>query len=71
MLSNLIFDDIPPKMKFCRNSKAILQSCLKLEPCKPHKIARHLTKCDVIHDVKLFPDILSRIFDSIQSSTLE
>ena len=41
----------------------------KLERCKPHEAARHLTKCDVIKDVKLFPtvsqDILLQIFDVI------
>ena len=36
----------------------------------PHKAACHLTKCDVVNDVKLFPagisqDILSQIFDVI------
>ena len=31
---------------------AHMQSCLKLERCKPHKAARHPTKCDVINDVK-------------------
>ena len=35
----------------------------------PHKAACHLTKCDLINDVKLVPiyDILSQSFDVIQS----
>ena len=45
----------------------VLQSCLKLERCKPHKGVRHPTKCDVINDVKLFLT-LSQIFDVIQSN---
>ena len=39
------------------HSNALLQSCLKLERCKPHKAARHRTKCDVINDVKLFTTV--------------
>ena len=34
--------------------------------CKPHNAARHLMKCDVINDVKLFPTVYRRI-DVIQS----
>ena len=43
------------------HSNALLQFCLKLERCKPHKAARHPTKCDVINDVKLFPTVYRRI----------
>ena len=28
----------------------------------PHKAACHLTKCDVINDVKLFPTVYGRIY---------
>ena len=28
----------------------------------PHKAACHLTKCDVINDVKLFPTVYHRIY---------
>ena len=44
------------------NSNAFLQFRLKLERCKPHKAARHGTKCDVINDVKLFPPVYRRIY---------
>ena len=54
------------------HSNAPSQFELKLERCKPHKAARHPTKCDVINDVKLFPTVYRRIyclkiFDVIQS----
>ena len=49
------------------HSNALLLSRLKLERCKPHKAARHPTKCDVINDVKLFPTV-SQIIDVIQSN---
>ena len=39
------------------HSNALLQSHLKFESCKPHKAARHPTKCDIINDVKLFPTV--------------
>ena len=58
------------------HSNALLQFELKLERCKPHKAARHLTKCDVhvIND-KLFltvisQDILSQFFNVIQSNVV-
>ena len=41
---------------------AILQFPLKLKRCKPHKVARHSTKRDVINDVKLFLTIYHRIY---------
>ena len=44
------------------NSNALLQSCLKLERCEPHKAARHPTKCEVINDVKLFWTVYHRIY---------
>ena len=39
----------------------LLQFCLKLELCKPHKAARHQTKCDIINDVKLFPTVYRKL----------
>ena len=44
------------------HSNAFLQFRLKLERCKPHKVARHPTKCDVIDDVKLFLTVYRRIY---------
>ena len=44
------------------HSNALLQFELKLERCKPHKAARHPTKCDVINDVKLLPTVYRRIY---------
>ena len=51
--------------------------CIKLEHCKSQKAAHHPTICDVINDVKLFltvvsisQDILSPIFDGIQSEVV-
>ena len=50
------------------HSNALLQFHLESEHWKQHKATRHRMKCDVIDDVKLFPeDILSQIFDIIQS----
>ena len=60
------------------HSNALLQFRLKLDICKPHSATRYPMKCDIIDDVKLFPtvyrriysisqDILSQIFDGIQS----
>ena len=43
-------------------SNTLLQFELKLEHCKPHKATRHITKCDVINDVKLFPTVYRRIY---------
>ena len=39
------------------HSNAILQFPLKLKRCKPLKVARHATICDVINDVNLFPTV--------------
>ena len=54
MISERIFDDIPPQMKIFEygypHSNAFLQFRLKLERCKPQKSARHPTICDVIND---------------------
>ena len=44
------------------NSNARLQFRLELERCKPHNAARHLMKCDVINDVKLFPTVNRRTY---------
>ena len=41
---------------------ALLQFELKLERCKPHKPARHPTKCDVINDFNLFRTVYRRIY---------
>ena len=66
MISERIFDDIPPQIKFLNmvipKSNALLQFCSELESWKPHKTARHPTKCDVINDVKLFPTVYHRIY---------
>ena len=68
MISDNISDNIPPQMNILNIVNPILQFALKLERCKPHTVACHPTKCDVINDVKLFPtDILSQIFYVIQS----
>ena len=42
------------------HSNALLQFRLKLERYKPHN-ARHLMKCDVTNDIKLFPTVYGRI----------
>ena len=44
------------------HSNALLQFEVKSERCKPHKAARHPTKCDVINDVKLFRTVYRRIY---------
>ena len=44
------------------HSNALLQFELKLERCKPNKVARHPTKCDVINDDKLYPTVYRRIY---------
>ena len=41
---------------------ALLQSHLTLEHWKPHKAARHPSKCLVINDIKLFPTVYHRIY---------
>ena len=43
------------------HSNTLLQFCFKLERCNRYKAARHLTICDVINDVKLFPTVYHRI----------
>ena len=64
MISERISDNIPPQMKNFEygypHSNALLQFRLKLEHCKPHNSAHHLTICDVINDVKLFPTVYHR-----------
>ena len=44
------------------HSNALLQFHLKLERCKPHKVAHHPTKCDIIDNVKLFLTVYHRIY---------
>ena len=39
------------------HSNALLQLHIELERCKPHKAARHPTKCDINNDVKLFQTV--------------
>ena len=39
------------------HSIALLQFRPETERWKPHKAARHPTRCDVINDVKLFPTV--------------
>ena len=65
MISERISDDIPPKTSQKENfeygyphSNALLLFRLK----SVHKVARRQTKCDVIHDVKLFPTVYRRIY---------
>ena len=41
---------------------AILQFCLKLEHCKPHKEAHYPMKCGIIIDVKRFVTVYRRIY---------
>ena len=43
------------------HSNALLGFRFELERCKPHKDARHPTKCGVINDFKLFPTVYRRI----------
>ena len=61
MISDRISDDIPPQMKILNTAIPILMR-LELERWKPHKTARHQTRCDVINDVKLFPTVYRRIY---------
>ena len=44
------------------HSNAFLQFRLKMERNKPHKAARHSTKCDVTDDGQLFPTVYHRIY---------
>ena len=63
MISDSKSQDIPTHLKFLNMVIPILlQSHLKLERCKPPKAAPHLTKCDVINDIKLFPAVYSKIY---------
>ena len=61
MISERISDGIPPQMKILHMVIPILMH-LKLERCKPHNATRHLMKCDIIDDVKLFPTVYRRIY---------
>ena len=40
----------------------MLQFYLKFERYRQHKDSCHLTKCDVINDLKLFPTVCYRIY---------
>ena len=63
MISEGIFDDIPPQMKILNMVIPILMHFRrKLERCKQHNSSRHPMKCDVIHDIKLFPTVYRRIY---------
>ena len=66
MISERISDDIPHQMKNLNMVNPILmhffQFRFKYECCKPHNATRHLMKCDVINDVKLFPTVYRRIY---------
>ena len=66
MISERISDDILTQMIIFEygypHSYALLQFRLELERWKPHKAARHSTRCDVINDVKLFPTVYRRIY---------
>ena len=66
MISERIFDDIPPQMKILNMVIPILMHfCilnLKLERCKPDKASGHPRKCDLINDVKLFQTVYRRIY---------
>ena len=44
------------------HSYALLQFHLKLDSCKPHKAARHPTKCDVINDAEQFLTVYRKIY---------
>ena len=66
MISELIFDDIPPQMKILNVVIPILMRFCKFvsnesvaSRIKPHKGVHHPTKCDVINDVELFPQYIA------------
>ena len=44
------------------HSNALLQFHLELEHCKPHKVACHPIKCEVINDVKQFLTVYRMIY---------
>ena len=62
MISERIFDDIPPQMKILNMVIPILMHFCSFERCKSHNAARHLIICDVINDVKLLPTVYRRIY---------
>ena len=66
MISKRISDDKPLQMKIFEygysHSNALLQFYLNFERYRPHKAACHLTKCDVINGVKLFPTVYHWIY---------
>ena len=66
MISEGISNHIPPQMQNFvydyPNSNALLQFCLALDLCKPHKAELHPAKCDLINDVTQFPTVYCRIY---------
>ena len=67
MISERIYDDIPPQKKILNMVIPILMCFYSLgsnwsvaSPIKLYKGIRHPTKCDVINDVKLFPTVYRR-----------
>ena len=63
MISDCIFDHIPPQIKNFKygypHSNALLQFFAQIEALQA---ARHPAICDVINDVKLFPTVYRRIY---------
>ena len=75
MISERVSDSIPPKYIILNMVIHILMHFRSIV-CKPHKAARHPTKCVVINDVKTILDIisqniLSQIVDFIQSDVAQ
>ena len=63
MISERISDNMKIlNMVIYLHSNALLQSCLKLGRCKPHKAACHPTTWDVINDIKLFATVYCRLY---------
>ena len=71
MISERISNNIPSQMKILNMVIPILMHCCSFIPNLSVKATCHLTKYEVINDVKLFltvsEDILSQIFEVIQS----
>ena len=66
MISKCISDNIPPQMKILNMVIPILMYFFKfrrkLEHCKSHNAVHHPMKCDIIHNVKLFPTVYRMIY---------
>ena len=62
MIAERISENIPPQMKILNMVIPILMHFCSFEDCKPHNVARHLMKCDVINDIKLLPTVCRRIY---------